>query len=403
MYGLDRLKIIIWARVILWLCLFVFFLNLPLFASVVQEAQFETSFQENKELKINSALFSKGIDVSNYRTTSFALKEGQTLSSILQPYGISVPKVLRLCEEADNYFDPHRMTTGQTYFIVHDFGNNQKVKFFLFEISNEELIVFEFDSTPRAFIYKKDIERRIKNISVKVDKSLWATLKRHGLNTELIPRLEEVFNRSVNLSKLMPNDLLGIRFEEYYDSDVSVRVGSIVAAKLISGDSTVAAFHYSHCDTEGYYDENGNNHQTAFLPSPIKNARITSGYSTNRMHPITEKYQRHLAIDFAAPTGTPVLSVGDGAIIDFGFSESGGNYIGIRHSVNFTSQYLHLSRFADGMKVGLNVRKGDVIGFVGDTGFATGPHLDFRLPKMEGSLIIVKSTYLMVNLWISPA
>jgi murein DD-endopeptidase MepM/ murein hydrolase activator NlpD len=240
---------------------------------------------------------------------------------------------------------------------------------------------------------KKYLEKRINTISVKVKISLWATLKKNKLNTELIPRLEEVFNRKVNFSKLMPNDSLVIKFEEYYDAGESVRVGSIIAVKLVYSDSTVAAFQYSHCGTEGYFDENGNNLHTTFLPSPIKNARITSGYSVSRMHPITKKSRRHPAIDFAAPPGTPVLSVGDGAIFDSDYSESAGNYIKIRHSSNYTSQYLHLSRFADGMNVGMNVRKGDVIGFVGDTGFTTGPHLDFRFTK-DGKLV----DYLKIDL-----
>jgi murein DD-endopeptidase MepM/ murein hydrolase activator NlpD len=297
-----------------------------------------------------------------------------------------MPDVLKLCKTAENVFDPRQMTAGQPYFIVRRLGQTPGVKYFILEKSIEDLVVFEFGASPRVFSAKKALEKRTRSVSCKVRSSLWNTLKENQINTDLIPKLEGLFDRRVNLSLLKPGDSLSVKYEEYYDAGHSVRVGPILAAKLTSGGTRVSAFRYSHCGTNGYFDENGNSLQTAFLPSPLTNARITSGYSARRKHPVTDRYRAHPAIDFAAPKGTPVMSVGNGTITTLDYNESSGNFIKISHSSNYTSQYLHMSGFAEGKKVGSKVIKGDVIGFVGDTGLTTGPHLDFRFTN-DGKMV----------------
>jgi len=130
-----------------------------------------------------------------------------------------------------------------------------------------------------------------------------------------------------------------------------------------------------------YWNEKGESMRKAFLKAPLNYSRISSGFSYARKHPVTRRVQPHTGVDYAAPTGTPVMSVGDGTVIECRYKGANGNIVKIRHNSVYTTAYLHLSRFAKGMKVGKRVRQGDVIGYVGSTGRSTGPHLDYRIWK----------------------
>jgi murein DD-endopeptidase MepM/ murein hydrolase activator NlpD len=130
-----------------------------------------------------------------------------------------------------------------------------------------------------------------------------------------------------------------------------------------------------------YWNEQGESLRKAFLKAPLKYTRISSGFTYHRKHPVTGQVRAHTAVDYAAPAGTPVMSIGDGTVLSAGWSGGGGSTVKIRHNSVYTTAYLHLSRYAEGIRAGVRVRQGDVIGYVGSTGVSTGPHLDFRVWK----------------------
>jgi murein DD-endopeptidase MepM/ murein hydrolase activator NlpD len=170
-------------------------------------------------------------------------------------------------------------------------------------------------------------------------------------------------------------------FEEIFVKKKPIGIGNIMAARFDHKDKKFYAFYFEQDGRGSYYDQHADSMEEAFLKAPIKFSRITSGFSKRRFHPVLKKYKAHFGIDYAARTGTPIMSTGDGVVVKAGYDKSNGKYVKIRHNGVYSTQYLHMSRFAPGIKRGRNVRQGEVIGYVGSTGLATGPHLCYRFWK----------------------
>jgi murein DD-endopeptidase MepM/ murein hydrolase activator NlpD len=323
----------------------------------------------------------KSLKLDNYQIAKAVVKNGQTLSTLLHSYGVPASKILQLSNNAKGILDLRTIRAGNSYWIIRDAKPPFSIIVLIYQTSFVDFVVFELGNSIDVFACRKTLYKKTRFASGSISSSLWNALKAQNVDTVIIPKLQEVFGYKANFRKLMPNDRFMVFYEEYSDGSQIVQIGSIIAAKLTSGEDQLSAYRYSHCDTFGYYDENGNNMQSAFLYSPIQGSTVTSGYSDKRKHPITKEYRRHPGIDYAAPTGTPVMSVGDGTVIDIGYTQTAGNYIKIRHNLSFGSHYLHLNTINSGLQNGSRVNRGDVIGFVGSTGLTTGPHLDFRFSK----------------------
>src|SRR5690606_8324805 len=160
-----------------------------------------------------------------------------------------------------------------------------------------------------------------------------------------------------------------------------IDAGRIISAAFSHNGKEFQAYYFKPDDHSegGYYDENGNSLKRSFLKAPLKFVRISSRYSKRRLHPVQKVWKAHLGTDFAAPTGTPIVSTGDGVVVESQFTRSNGNYVKVKHNNTYTTQYLHMSRRA--VKRGQRVKQGEVIGYVGSTGLATGPHVCYRFWK----------------------
>jgi len=170
--------------------------------------------------------------------------------------------------------------------------------------------------------------------------------------------------------------------EKFYRDDQFIQYGTILAATYDTPSQEFRGFYFKGPRGQvGYYDEKGRSLEKSFLRSPLKFTRITSGYSRRRRHPILGGYHPHLAIDYAAPTGTPIRTVGDGKVVFCGRNRGYGKQVTIRHGNGYTTYYGHLSRYARGIRKGKRVKQKQVIGYVGSTGLVTGPHLDYRISK----------------------
>lgn len=234
---------------------------------------------------------------------------------------------------------------------------------------------------PDVYTSHKTLKKRLRSISGTIEGSLWQSLRQRGADPELIRQFCRLLDSRVNFRKLKPQDRFQVYYEQYYDVNRPVRVGNIITAKLTSGSEQVSAFRFNHHGRSGYYDKNGNNLQKAYLSAPLQEYTISSGYTNRRNHPILNTYQSHYAIDYAAPAGRPVMSIGDGVVTAVDSSPKAGKHIQIRHNSTFKSRYSHLKSFADGVSVGWNVNKGQIVGYVGSTGRTTGPHLEFKFIK----------------------
>ena len=196
-------------------------------------------------------------------------------------------------------------------------------------------------------------------------------------------KLSDIFGWDVDfVLDIREGDSFSAVIEKRYRKGVFAGYGRVLAAEFINQGNTFQGFLYTDEDgQQEYYDYDGNNLRKAFLKAPLKNFRITSSFSWRRFHPIKHIWRPHLAIDYAAPVGTPIYTVGDGVVMAMSRHKANGKYIQIRHNSVYESYYLHLSKFAKGLRKGKKVSQGQIIGFVGNTGISTGPHLDFRMKK----------------------
>ncbi|MBF0240997.1 MAG: peptidoglycan DD-metalloendopeptidase family protein [Desulfamplus sp.] len=219
---------------------------------------------------------------------------------------------------------------------------------------------------------------KIRQVSGIVKGSIHKTTTKMGLNKKLVNQLGSIFKNTPAISNLQQGDLIQVAYQEKYENGKRVKTGVITAAIITSKKRSYHAYRFTYNGKNGYYDEKGNSLSAAFLKAPLKYREISSGFSTRRFHPIKQIYQPHPGIDYAAPKGTPVQSVGDGIVVFKGYADSAGNYLKIKHPGVGVSEYMHLSKFHSSIKVNKRVSKGDIIGYVGATGYATGPHLDLR-------------------------
>jgi murein DD-endopeptidase MepM/ murein hydrolase activator NlpD len=248
----------------------------------------------------------------------------------------------------------------------------------------ERVHLFRSDAGWQSEWTRVDLERRTVAVSGTLEDNLFASMARLGETASLTVAFAGVFSWDIDFhTQSREGDRFGVLVDKLYRDGEFVGYGEVRAARYVStlgGERVFDAFLYE--DPEGrrdYYDPEGKSLRKAFLRAPLKFERISSGFSYNRMHPIQHRRMPHLGVDYAAQKGTPVFSVASGVVVDRGWRGGGGNQITIRHAMGYETKYLHLSRFASGLSVGKRVDQREVIGYVGDTGSATAPHLDFRL------------------------
>jgi murein DD-endopeptidase MepM/ murein hydrolase activator NlpD len=193
--------------------------------------------------------------------------------------------------------------------------------------------------------------------------------------------LSDIYAWTIDFFGLQKGDSIRVYYDEQYVDTTRIGIGRIYAAEFYHGKVWQEAYWFEAENTRNYYDSKGNSMRKAFLKAPLSYKRISSGFTYKRLHPVHKVYKPHTGVDYAAPMGTPVMTIGDGTVIQREYRGGGGNTVKIKHNATYTTAYLHLSKFADGLKVGQHVKQGQVIGYVGSTGTSTGPHLDFRVWK----------------------
>jgi murein DD-endopeptidase MepM/ murein hydrolase activator NlpD len=228
---------------------------------------------------------------------------------------------------------------------------------------------------------EKEVVYKMKTAQGEIQSSLWNAMKASNIDPILALKMEDVYAWTVDLFGLQKGDRFRLIYDEIYVDSTSIGINNIYAAQFDYYGKEILAFRFEKNDSTGYYNEKGENLQKQFLKAPLKFSRISSGFSGGRMHPILRIVRPHHGVDYSAPTGTPVMSIGEGTVISKGWAGGGGNTVKVKHNSVYTTVYMHLSRYADGINQGSRVRQSQVIGYVGSTGLSTGPHLDFRVYK----------------------
>jgi murein DD-endopeptidase MepM/ murein hydrolase activator NlpD len=308
------------------------------------------------------------------------IAQGDTVSALLGDF-FSAAEIHALNSQCKPIFALNRLSAGQQYRLCL---SDDAFERFEYDIDRSEQLIISRE-TEEFSIKKVPIPYTTEVVRVRgtIDSSLFEAVTSTGESDVLAMNLADIFAWDIDfILDIRQGDSFQALVEKRYREGQPAGYGRILAAEFTNHGSTFQAFLYKDGDRRAdYYDADGQSLRKAFLKAPLSFSRISSGFTTRRFHPITKTWKAHPAIDYAAPTGTPIKSVGDGVIIRKGYTKGNGNYVKIRHNSSYETIYLHMKGFAKNISKGKRVAQGQRIGYVGSTGLATGPHLCFRMYK----------------------
>jgi len=363
--------------------------TLPVSEEILESVVAEVAEEEEKGLDMLAQEISPMVNIAEEEekeeviTIDGSLQAGDTLYESLIKEGISAAEILNLQEKVKSVVDFNYLPVGSEYSLKYN--PEGKVTEFIYKPNPIDIYCIDIPSSDSEDlkVTKEEICTEVVRFEGKIKYSLYESMLECADSPQLALQLAEIFAWQIDfLTECREGDTFNILVEKQYRGDF-YRWGKVLAAEyegeLLSKHTAILFKDPSgHID---YYDEKGKSLRKAFLRAPLHYKYISSYFSKNRLHPILRIWRPHLAIDYAAPTGTPVSTIGDGTVIYAGWKDGYGNYVQIRHPNNYVSGYGHLSRFAKGLKNGQKVEQGEIIGYVGATGLATGPHLDFSISK----------------------
>lgn len=321
-----------------------------------------------------------GIAAGDFRTVEREVRRNETFAEILASHNVPYETVVRLVDVARPVFNVRHLRAGQQLRIYED-DSLQAARYLVYERDPIHYVVFHLGDSLGVYEGQRPVTVERRQVSGVINNSLYATLDAQQVDPHLATRLSEVFAWQIDFFRIQKGDFFSVVYEEKHVDGQPVELGRVVAARFNHAGADFYGFLYHDGETADYYDEQGNSLRKAFLKAPLKFKRISSRYTLRRFHPVQKRWKAHLGTDYAADPGTPILAVGDGVVEEARFQKYNGNYVKIRHNGTYTTGYLHMSRIAKGMRPGVRVKQGDVIGYVGSTGLATGPHLCYRFWK----------------------
>ena len=336
--------------------------------------------KETKEIKEPEFLYGLCIDSLDVKLDT--IKKNQYLSEIMKKQNVDYGTIVHIERNHKDVFDIRKIKPGHKHTFLLSRDSLATPLFWIYEIDKINFVVFSLTDSLTAWRDEKTVDIKTEHIEGVINTSLWNAIKDANGDANLTMELSDIYSWTVDFFGIQPGDTFKVVYENRYIHDECIGMGKILACYLNNAGSKHYAYYFEQNGNGQYFDENGANLRKAFLKAPLNYRRISSTFSNARRHPVTKVVRPHHGVDYAAPTGTPVVTVGDGTVIEKGWDKKGGgNYLKIRHNSTYTTTYMHLNGFAKGIQKGSKVKQGDLIGYVGSTGMSTGPHLDFRLNK----------------------
>jgi len=330
-----------------------------------------------------------GIDVKNYKSLEGKIRRNQTIADILGPYNISRKQIYELDKASKKVFSVRNLVTKKKYTLLYSDDSVKTAAYFVYEPNALEYVVFSFVDGINIYKEEREVEIVERTMSGLITVSLDHAIRQQGGGAALVSRVADVFGWQLDFRSLQRNDWFKVIYEDKLVNGESIGVGEVISAEFNHIKNSYMAYAYNAGDGIDYYDDQGESLQRAFLRYPVEYSRISSRYNRNRLHPVLKSRRPHLGTDYAAVKGTPIKAAADGIIITRGFTRGNGNWVKIKHNGTFTTGYLHMSKFGK-FKQGQRVRKGDIIGYVGKTGLASGYHLCFRFWKRGNQVDFLK-------------
>ncbi|HEX2920621.1 MAG TPA: peptidoglycan DD-metalloendopeptidase family protein [Bacteroidales bacterium] len=329
-----------------------------------------------REIETNDLMY--GIPSDSFTIVQGKIRKNSFISDILLDGGVPMPEIDQALRNSSSVFDVRKVQPGKNYALFCE-KETGRTRYMIYEHNPVTTYVFSFTDSLNITAFNKEITTKIIYASGTINTSLWEAVLDQGLNTEIAYYLsEELFAWTIDFFGLEKGDKFKVVYEQQYIEDKPYKISKVLTAQFTSSGQTYTAIPFIQDGKESYFDIDGSSLHRAFLKAPLTYSRISSKYTTSRMHPVLKIRRPHLGVDYAAPAGTEVHSVGDGRVISVTSDGTNGRMVKIKHNSTYSTAYLHLSRFGSGIKTGAMVKQGQVIGYVGSSGLSTGPHLDFR-------------------------
>lgn len=324
-----------------------------------------------------------GFKYNDFNVSNDTIQKGDTFGSIFNTQNLGDQKVYDIIEKVKDSFDVRMMRIGKPFTLFRSKDRKKKLEAFVYQSDRGTYYVIDLRDSLKVFKKIRPIRIINRTIAGSLDGSLSEALEKQGVDAALANKLTKVYAWSIDFFKLQKGDKFGITFtERYIDDTIYDGVDSLKAAFFEYKGKTIYAFPFAQNEASGkldYYDDEGKALKNFFLKAPLKFANITSHFTKNRFHPVQLIWKAHKGTDYAAPTGTPIMTTASGVVEQTGFTAGNGNFVKVKHDRTYSTQYLHMSKII--ARKGQHVNQGDVIGKVGSTGLATGPHVCYRFWK----------------------
>jgi len=322
-----------------------------------------------------------GLPADSFKVIEGTIKRNEFLGEILTKYQVTDQQIHNLSIKSKDVFDVRKLEARKKYTLLCTRDSLPRAEYFIYEPNPVDYVVYTLKDPINVSYNQKKIDTVNTFVAGVIETSLWETMTEAGADPILIHSLSEVFAWQVDFYRIQKGDRFKVLYEQLYVDDEEAGIGKISGAYFNHFGEDYYAVYFDQGNGISYFDEKGQSLQKQFLRSPLQYTRISSRYTRRRYHPVLKRYKAHLGTDYAAPTGTPIRTVGDGIVEEARYSQYNGRYVKIRHNSVYTTQYLHMSRYGKGIKEGTKVKQGQIIGYVGSTGLANGPHLCFRFWK----------------------
>ncbi len=324
-----------------------------------------------------------GFKFNDFNVVHDTIENGDTFGSIIDSQNLGEKEVFDIVAKVKDTFDVRMMRMGKPFTILRTKDKTKKIQAFIYQPDRLNYYIIDFRDSIVVHKKTKPLTFKTRTIASALNGSLSETLKNEKVDPALAIQIAKIYAWSIDFFKLQKGDKFAITFTERYISDtVYDGVDSLKASYFEYKGKNIYAFPFEHNLNSGkleYYDEEGKALKNFFLKAPLKFVNITSHYTQNRFHPVQHLWKAHKGTDYAAPTGTPIMTTASGIIEQAGFTTGNGNFVKVKHDKMYATQYLHMSKIL--VKRGQRVTQGQVIGKVGSTGLATGPHVCYRFWK----------------------
>ena len=322
-----------------------------------------------------------GLVVNDLFTETHTVERNQQFADFFHGYKISSRAWQELNSISRKIFDFRKIRVGQPYSLFIRPDSVCSLQTLVYEINQTDYVLFHFNDSLRIEYCIKDVSLEERVMTGTIESTLSEAISNQGISHTLTNKLVDIMGWQIDFYRLQKNDSFKIIYQQSFIDQRPADIQAITGIYFYHANKNYWAVPYDQGEGLDYFDLKGNSIRRAFLKYPIEFTRISSRYSLNRFHPILKVNRPHLGTDLSAATGTPIRTVGDGTVVETGYNGGSGNYVKVRHNATYTTGYLHMSKIGKGIRSGVSVKQGQIIGFVGSTGWATGPHLCYRFWK----------------------